>query len=172
MSHFADPGVFPLQEYPQGIFDFRSAIHPQQAESAFTTPTPSYQQPKQKITEEQHLQLDLSRASSLTPPTSYPGSKPCSEEIITEIVNRVHTNSEIRCQEDFPTSQTPVLPCVTKNRRRKNKTNQEKRLLAGRVSKDSGRDEARRTRNRVSARNSRKRKRGRSTQSTVYRNQS
>jgi hypothetical protein len=115
------------------------------------------------------VQLDLSRASSLTPSICYLDLKPCSEEVVTETVSRVHTKSEIHCEEDLSISKTPVLPFAAK-RRSKSKTNQEKSLLAGKFSKDSSRDEARRTRNRVSARNSRKRKRGRFTQSMVYRN--
>jgi hypothetical protein len=170
MSHYVGPGMFPLQEHPQNIFDFGSAIHPQQAKSAFPIPAPSYQQPEQKITEEWNLQLHLSRASSLTPSTSYLDSKPCSEEVITDIVNRVHTKSEIRCQEDFPTSKTSVLHGVSKKQRSKSKPTQEKSLLAGKAGMNSSRDEARRVRNKVSVRDSRKRKRGRFTQSMVYRN--
>jgi hypothetical protein len=170
MSHYVAPGMFPLQEHPQNIFDFGSAIHLQQAESAFTIPAPSYQQPEQKVTEEWNLQLDLSRASSPTPSTSYLDSKPCSEKIITETVNRVYVKGETCCQEDFPNSKPPVPHGVAKKRRSKSKPTQEKSLLTGKASKDLSRDEARRVRNKVSARNSRERKRGRLTQSMVYRN--
>ena len=168
MPEFVDPRVLLSQDDLQKTFGFWPAIDQQQLRLGPGTPTEMHQQPKQEITGTQHLQLQYNHtSSSFMQPTSCLPHNSHSEEIIADIINRIHRNSESACQDDSP-PEPCILPRVAHRRGADKNIDEAKRLLASEAGNKLSSNDRRKLRNRVSSWTCRERQRGMLTHSPQF----